>query len=215
MIYTKEQSQLINQLLLINFRTNQFDFQVQTGDGLPDFMCVPCVLQVSRAFTFKQQCQRSDQSLRALHEVVKLKEPVENNIMGTYENRETHQASSEIGRENDTADNKSKDPQLASNGNNSLDSEMAIDSLPSEIEIELSSLPRETQFSTVSAEDIQQHLAAEVLIDELHSDEMKSNKEKDLPSKFGDYFDSIKLNVVSLASEEEIDETFGNFIVIK
>lgn len=27
-------------------------------------MCVPCVLQVSRAFTFKQVCQRSDQTLR-------------------------------------------------------------------------------------------------------------------------------------------------------
>lgn len=31
-------------------------------------MCVPCVLQVSRAFNFKKQCQRSDQHLR---EVVK------------------------------------------------------------------------------------------------------------------------------------------------
>lgn len=27
-------------------------------------MCVQCVLQVSRAFTFKQQCQRSDATLR-------------------------------------------------------------------------------------------------------------------------------------------------------
>lgn len=27
-------------------------------------MCVPCVLQVSRAFNFKKQCQRSDQQLR-------------------------------------------------------------------------------------------------------------------------------------------------------
>lgn len=34
------------------------------NDGLPQLMCVPCVLQVSRAFTFKQVCQRSDQTLR-------------------------------------------------------------------------------------------------------------------------------------------------------
>lgn len=38
--------------------------QVRAGDGLPELMCVPCVLQVSRAFTFKQLCQRSDQTLR-------------------------------------------------------------------------------------------------------------------------------------------------------
>lgn len=30
-------------------------------------MCVPCVLQVSRAFTFKQLCQRSDQTLRTFY----------------------------------------------------------------------------------------------------------------------------------------------------
>lgn len=34
------------------------------GDGLPEKMCVQCVLQVSRAFTFKQQCERSDTTLR-------------------------------------------------------------------------------------------------------------------------------------------------------
>lgn len=33
-------------------------------------MCVPCVLQVSRAFTFKQQCQRSDQTLRSFYRVI-------------------------------------------------------------------------------------------------------------------------------------------------
>lgn len=40
------------------------EIEVQAGDGLPQMMCVPCVLQVSRAFTFKQQCQRSDSTLR-------------------------------------------------------------------------------------------------------------------------------------------------------
>lgn len=38
--------------------------QVSIDDGLPQLMCVPCVLQVSRAFNFKKQCQRSDQKLR-------------------------------------------------------------------------------------------------------------------------------------------------------
>lgn len=40
---------------------------MQAGDGLPQLMCVPCVLQVSRAFTFKQLCQRSDQTLRTFY----------------------------------------------------------------------------------------------------------------------------------------------------
>lgn len=39
-------------------------FKVQPGDGLPETLCVQCVLQVSRAFNFKQICQRSDTSLR-------------------------------------------------------------------------------------------------------------------------------------------------------
>ncbi|GAB0094740.1 hypothetical protein DMENIID0001_100660 [Sergentomyia squamirostris] len=34
------------------------------GDGLPDKMCVQCVLLVSRAFTFKQQCQKADTVFR-------------------------------------------------------------------------------------------------------------------------------------------------------
>lgn len=37
---------------------------MQPGDGLPETLCVQCVLQVSRAFNFKQVCQRSDASLR-------------------------------------------------------------------------------------------------------------------------------------------------------
>ncbi|XP_055677655.1 zinc finger protein ZFP2-like [Lutzomyia longipalpis] len=37
---------------------------VKLGDGLPDKMCVPCVLLVSRAFTFKQQCQKADATFR-------------------------------------------------------------------------------------------------------------------------------------------------------
>ena len=43
------------------------EVEVQVGDGLPELMCVPCVLQVSRAFTFKQVCQRSDTTLRLFY----------------------------------------------------------------------------------------------------------------------------------------------------
>lgn len=38
--------------------------KVEASDGLPEVMCFQCVLQVSRAFRFKQQCQRSDATLR-------------------------------------------------------------------------------------------------------------------------------------------------------
>lgn len=34
------------------------------GDGLPNLMCVQCVLQCSRAYTFKQLCEKSDNILR-------------------------------------------------------------------------------------------------------------------------------------------------------
>lgn len=40
------------------------------GDGLPEKMCVQCVLQVSRAFTFKQQCERSDTTLRTYYQSI-------------------------------------------------------------------------------------------------------------------------------------------------
>lgn len=46
------------------------NIEVKVNDGLPQLMCVPCVLQVSRAFTFKQQCQRSDSALRTIFEEV-------------------------------------------------------------------------------------------------------------------------------------------------
>lgn len=38
--------------------------QIELGDGLPDLMCVQCVLSVSRAFTFKQQCEKNDKIMR-------------------------------------------------------------------------------------------------------------------------------------------------------
>lgn len=55
------------------YRTIEFlkkKWKVEVGDGLPEKMCVQCVLQVSRAFTFKQQCQRSDTTLRSYYQTM-------------------------------------------------------------------------------------------------------------------------------------------------
>ncbi|EDS33984.1 gastrula zinc finger protein 5-1 [Culex quinquefasciatus] len=38
--------------------------EVSPNDGFPAQMCVQCVLQVSRAFTFKQQCEKADVTIR-------------------------------------------------------------------------------------------------------------------------------------------------------
>lgn len=38
--------------------------KVSQGDGFPNLMCVQCVLQCSRAYTFKQLCEKSDNILR-------------------------------------------------------------------------------------------------------------------------------------------------------
>lgn len=46
--------------------------QVKNGDGLPELMCISCVLQVSRAYTFRQKCRRSDETLQSLLNEVKL-----------------------------------------------------------------------------------------------------------------------------------------------
>ncbi|GLV41342.1 glass [Carabus blaptoides fortunei] len=40
------------------------NIQVGEGDGFPNLMCVQCVLQCSRAYTFKQLCEKSDATLR-------------------------------------------------------------------------------------------------------------------------------------------------------
>ncbi|GLV46398.1 uncharacterized protein CBL_20740, partial [Carabus blaptoides fortunei] len=40
------------------------NIQVCEGDGFPNLMCVQCVLQCSRAYTFKQLCEKSDATLR-------------------------------------------------------------------------------------------------------------------------------------------------------
>ncbi|XP_026465500.1 zinc finger protein 2-like [Ctenocephalides felis] len=40
------------------------NIKVSTEDGLPNLICRQCVLQISRAFAFKQQCERSDNIIR-------------------------------------------------------------------------------------------------------------------------------------------------------
>lgn len=38
--------------------------QIENGDGLPNLICLQCIHQVSRAFSFKQLCEQSDSNLR-------------------------------------------------------------------------------------------------------------------------------------------------------
>lgn len=38
--------------------------QIDTGDGLPSSICIQCVHQISRAYSFKQLCEQSDINLR-------------------------------------------------------------------------------------------------------------------------------------------------------
>ncbi|KAK4879259.1 hypothetical protein RN001_007405 [Aquatica leii] len=38
--------------------------QIENGDGLPGSICLQCIHQVSRAFSFKQLCEQSDANLR-------------------------------------------------------------------------------------------------------------------------------------------------------
>lgn len=39
-------------------------FQITSQDGLPGKICVECALQVSKVYSFKKQCERSDATLR-------------------------------------------------------------------------------------------------------------------------------------------------------
>lgn len=184
-------------------------------------MCVPCVLQVSRAFTFKQQCRRSDETLRTFLESISSNIPKEtdnNNAEEIYTNIETdidrppneNIITEEAISTNETAFTATNQIQPT---NDNLDSDLVLDSLPPEMEsdafeeeIELSSLPSESQFS-VAEDDLHKHLVENVLSDEL--DETKLHK---------DYFAQIKLdasNVVSLTDTElpdqSIDGTFGMY----
>lgn len=188
-------------------------------------MCVPCVLQVSRAFTFKQQCQRSDQTLRTYLQEIGQIEIENNNFHNNYKTSESDCIDACINEniviEENEVENKigqftSTDDETATSH---LDNELVLDVLPTEIEsgtfegdIELSNLP-----SPVSSEDIQ-NLDATVLNDELTEDDVKAGKsESEIASKFDDYdLDDIKLDVahvVSLSTNELHDQsiqgTFG------
>lgn len=39
---------------------------MEEGDGLPTQVCLQCVHYISRAFSFKQLCERSDATLRQI-----------------------------------------------------------------------------------------------------------------------------------------------------
>lgn len=181
---------------------------MQANDGLPELMCVPCVLQVSRAFTFKQQCRRSDQTLRAfLNDVGQLTISGNNDIEDDTIILDTNNViqskaeniSAFVASVDKVDDHSFSHPSDGSETDN-LDSELVLDELSAEIEtssfeeeIELTSLPSETQFSPVK--------------DIVHLNDVQEMKKENLPSKFGDYFNEIKLDVVQVVSLA--DEAFG------
>lgn len=186
-------------------------------------MCVPCVLQVSRAFTFKQQCQRSDQTLRAF-----VDDQIGKNKSDTNEFPETYKHADTSNIIGDAIDDVKIDKSVANHleeheqfseiddtATDHLDSQLDLDSLPAEIEddIELSNLTS----SLGDDDDIQRHLNANVLNsdNELTATVTKVSKTVP-PSKCDDYFNGIKLdvrNVISLTDnelpEQSIDGTFG------
>ena len=176
-------------------------------------MCVPCVLQVSRAFTFKQQCQRSDQSLKSL--LGKLppisdNSEIKDDSTNLIDNQsKIEDANMQVVALEEEIGEQSFQIQSDESGRDNLDTELVLDVLPSEIEtspfeeeIELSSLPSETEFSPVATENIQQHLAA----DDILLNNAQETKKENIAQKFGDYFDEIKLDVAQVVSLS--DETF-------
>lgn len=195
---------------------------------MPELMCVPCVLQVSRAFTFKQQCRRSEQTLKSFIGDLE-------SIGGSKNSSTCHDGLEEIESTKVTpsickriVEEICLEQKFASSSETTgahLDGELDLSTLPPGIEsdsfeeeIELSSLPGDTQFSSVADEDIQGHLTDDILSDT--EEETKFDKE-DMPNKFDDYFDEIKIDVshvVSLADNDLPDqsieeETFGELLI--
>lgn len=165
---------------------------------------------MSRAFTFKQQCQRSDQTLRTFFGQIQIgKNDSENNeFRENFKNTESDSTG-------DVIDN----PKCATD---QLDSQLDLDSLPAEIEsdsfeedIELSNLT-----SSLDDDDIERHLNDNDLNsdNELTTAVVAKECTTVSPSKCDDYFDEIKLdvgNVVSLTDnqlpDQSIDGTFGEY----
>lgn len=198
-------------------------------------MCVPCVLQVSRAFTFKQQCRRSDQTLKNyLQGGYVTKETDNNNVdeiystIETEDDRTTHENTiiEEAISENETTDHQFTDINNEHRDSDLVENDLVLDSLAPEIEsdafeeeIELSSLPSESQFSTVAEDDIEKHLADDVMNDENNGNQTQLCEDGNLPAKFAGYFNQIKLEVETLSHtdmpSQSIAQSFGkcNFFV--
>lgn len=184
-------------------------------------MCVPCVLQVSRAFTFKQQCQRSDQTLRSFLGQVSVKTDSENNnFRDNFKSAGTDSGIANVKVEKSVTNHLSECEQFDDIDDTATDhlddDQLDLDSLPAEIEtnsfeedIELSNLP-----SSVADDEIQQHIDEGVLScdNELTTVVVKVSKSAS-SSKYGDYFDEIKLNDTDMP-DQSIDGTFGEYKIV-
>lgn len=196
---------------------------MQAGDGMPELMCVPCVLQVSRAFTFKQQCQRSEQTLKLFLEqnhkcndsnICNNENAIDDNVTHNAEQCAIKHEHVIIGNdiiETTNVEHSFLSTDNTTTDNNHLNNELVLDSLPPEIEsgsfeeeIELSNLS-----SPATSDNIdQQHLDENVLNEEEQDDQPNEIHET---SKFGDYFDDMKLAALTNTeiSNQSIVETFG------
>lgn len=146
-----------------------FRLKVGLSDGLPELLCVPCVLQVSRAFTFKQQCRRSDQMLRScLVEFEQFDVPDTEDLV-TEESHDEQTISKHI------------------QTNSTLLSTNII--LPSTNISEIA-----TSTTSISAEDLNDSVDSNILVD----DERKDERTADITvTKFEEYFEDIQLDVAN------------------
>lgn len=175
---------------------------MKSGDRLPELMCVPCVLQVSRAFTFKQQCRRSDQNLRSfLVEIEKLS-------ASDNDNRNEIDVS-DATNEQECLNSEALSSKESINDNN-LKSEIVLKTLPTHIDSN-----RFSGHNIDSNLSIQSHLIETENNNEhiqLHTDEhliqheiVHSDDKEVSDSKLSEYLDDIKLDVAEVVSLEETE----------
>lgn len=169
---------------------------MKCGDGLPELMCVPCVLQVSRAFTFKQQCRRSDQTLRSfLVELEKLNasDDIRNEVDDSEAINKQEHLNSETPPSNESiSDNLNTEivlETLSTHVNSNQFSEQIIDSnLPIPHIIEAANDNEQIQLN--ADEHLIQH-------------EIQHTDDKDVSdAKLNEYLDDIKLDVAEVVSLE-------------
>lgn len=149
---------------------------------MPKSLCVPCVLQVSRAFTFKQQCRRSDQLLRRALEKHK-------SILLEIDSTQTNQQIQQI---DDVA-------------NNSFQSNLSKMIVLNDSECVLRESETEHSNEVFSTEVlIDENTVGDGVIDDIDTNDSKA------PFKLQEYIDGIQLDVANdILLDENTEQSFG------